>query len=105
MRIGPAEQFAASGRAPGTRGYGESVETLVAEYAPLVRKIAWQVFSRVSRTSELDDLIQTGLIALIEASRPYEERGFAFAPYATPRIRGAMIDHLRREPAVWPPAL
>ena len=97
MRIEPAEQFAASGRAPGTRGYGESVEALVAEYAPLVRKIAWQVFSRVSRTSELDDLIQTGLIALIEARRHYEERGFAFATYATTRIRGAMIDQLRRE--------
>ncbi|SBV34684.1 RNA polymerase, sigma 28 subunit [uncultured Sphingopyxis sp.] len=97
MRIEPAEQFAASGRAPGVRGYGESVEALVAEYAPLVRKIAWQVFSRVSRTSELDDLIQTGLIALIEASRHYEERGFAFATYATTRVRGAMIDQLRRE--------
>ncbi|NYF32815.1 sigma-70 family RNA polymerase sigma factor [Sphingopyxis sp. JAI108] len=98
MRIEPAEQFAASGgRAPRARGYGESAEALVEEYAPLARKIAWQVFSRVSRTSELDDLIQTGLIALIEASRHYEERGFAFATYATTRIRGAMIDQLRRE--------
>jgi len=98
MRIEPAEQFAApTGRVPRARGYGESVEALVDEYAPLVRKIAWQVFSRVSRTSELDDLIQTGLIALIEASQNYEERGFAFATYATTRIRGAMIDQLRRE--------
>ena len=98
MRIEPAEQFAApTARAPRARGYGESVEALVDEYAPLVRKIAWQVFSRVSRTSELDDLIQTGLIALIEASQNYEERGFAFATYATTRIRGAMIDQLRRE--------
>lgn len=98
MRIEPAEQFAApSTRAPRARAYGESVEALVEEYAPLVRKIAWQVFSRVSRTSELDDLIQTGLIALIEASQNYEERGFAFATYATTRIRGAMIDQLRRE--------
>ncbi len=98
MRIEPAEQFAATtGRAPRAHGYGESVEALVDEYAPLVRRIAWQVFSRVSRTSELDDLIQTGLIALIEASRNYEERGFAFATYATTRIRGAMIDQLRRE--------
>ena len=98
MRIEPAEQFAApTGRVPRARGYGESVEALVEEYAPLVRKIAWQVFSRVSRTSELDDLIQTGLIALIEASQNYEERGFAFATYATTRIRGAMIDQLRRE--------
>ncbi len=98
MRIEPAEQFAApTARPPRARGYGESVEALVEEYAPLVRKIAWQVFSRVSRTSELDDLIQTGLIALIEASQNYEERGFAFATYATTRIRGAMIDQLRRE--------
>ena len=98
MRIEPAEQFAGTpGRAPRLHGYGESVEALVAEHSPLVRKIAWQVFSRVSRTSELDDLIQTGLIALIEASRHYEERGFAFATYATTRIRGAMIDQLRRE--------
>ncbi|HWW57828.1 MAG TPA: FliA/WhiG family RNA polymerase sigma factor [Sphingopyxis sp.] len=98
MRIEPAEQFVASGgRMTRPHGYGESVEALVEEYSPLVRKIAWQVFSRVSRTSELDDLIQTGLIALIEASRNYEERGFAFATYASTRIRGAMIDQLRRE--------
>src|SRR3546814_6682524 len=100
MRIGPAEQFAASGRAPGTRGHGESVETLVAEYAPMVSKTAWQVFSRVSRTSELDDLNQTGLIALIEARRHYEMRGFAFATYVTTRIGGAMNDHLSGEDAV-----
>lgn len=98
MRIEPAEQFSVgTPRPPRVRGYGESVEALVEEYAPLVRKIAWQVFSRVSRTSDLDDLIQTGLIALIEASRHYEERGFAFATYASMRIRGAMIDQLRRE--------
>ena len=97
MRIEPADQFAAaSARAP-QRGYGESAEALVEEYAPLVRKIAWQVHSRVSRTSDLEDLIQVGLIALIEASRSYEERGFAFATYATTRIRGAMIDQQRRE--------
>jgi RNA polymerase sigma factor for flagellar operon FliA len=106
MRIESAEHFAgagaeqlagAAGSALRPRGYSGSVETLIDEYAPLVRKIAWQVFSRVSRTSELDDLIQTGLIALIEASRHYEERGFAFATYASTRIRGAMIDQLRRE--------
>ena len=100
MRAERADQFGASAasHAPAPRHfYGESVETLVEDYAPLVRKIAWQVFSRVSRTSELDDLIQTGLIALIEASRHYEERGYAFSTYASTRIRGAMIDQLRRE--------
>lgn len=98
MRIEPAEQFAgAAARAPRPRGYGDSVETLIEEYSPLVRRIAWQVHSRVSRTSDLEDLIQVGLIALIEASRQYEERGFAFATYASTRIRGAMIDQRRRE--------
>ena len=98
MKIEPAEQFAGvAARAVSPQGYGASAQDLVNEYAPLVRKIAWQVFSRVSRTSDLDDLVQVGLIALIEASRHYEERGFAFATYASTRIRGAMIDQLRRE--------
>ncbi len=103
MRFEPAEQFGAgaaalhAAQALSTHGYGESVDSLVEEYAPLVRKIAWQVFSRVARTNELDDLVQIGLIALIEASRHYEERGYAFATYASTRIRGAMIDQLRRE--------
>src|SRR3546814_19091320 len=107
MRAERAEQFGAASAAPHpaapaarAHGYGESVEVLVADHAPLVRKIAWQVFSRIARTSELDDLIQTGLIALIEASRHYEDRGSAFATYASTRIRGAMIDHLRRETEV-----
>ncbi len=108
MRAERADQFGAAVAAPhpappaatAARGYGESVEALVADHAPLVRKIAWQVFSRIARTTELDDLIQTGLIALIEASRHYEERGYAFATYASTRIRGAMIDQLRREAEV-----
>ncbi len=98
MKIEPAEQFAGkTAHALRPHGYGENVEALIAEHAPLVRKIAWQVHSRVSRTSDLEDLIQVGLIALIEASRTYEERGFAFTTYASTRIRGAMIDQQRRE--------
>lgn len=98
MKIEPADQFAAAAaRAPRPHGYGESAEALIEEHAPLVRKIAWQVHSRVSRTSDLEDLIQVGLIALLEAAQQYEERGFAFSTYATTRIRGAMIDQQRRE--------
>ena len=68
MKIEPAEQFAGkTAHALRPQGYGENVEALIAEHAPLVRKIAWQVHSRVSRTSDLEDLIQVGLIALIEA--------------------------------------
>lgn len=96
MRVESADQFSPTRNAR-SHGYQDSPEVLIAEYSPLVRKIAWQVHGRASRTHDLDDLIQTGLIALIEASRQYEERGYAFSTYATTRIRGAMIDQLRRE--------
>lgn len=96
MRVETAASYP-SARAVRSQSYGDSAETLIAEYMPLVRKIAWQVFSKVSRTHELDDLIQTGLIALIEARRQYQDLGFAFTTYATTRIRGAMIDQMRRD--------
>ena len=63
----------------------------------MVRRIAWHVFARMSTSVELEDLIQTGLMALIECAATYEDRGFAFATYASTRVRGAMIDQLRKE--------
>ena len=41
--------------------------------------------------------MQIGMIALIEAARTFEDRGIVFAPYASMRVRGAMIDELRRD--------
>lgn len=73
-----------------------SVDMLVREHMALVRKIAWHVHGRVSSAIEVEDLIQTGMVALIEAARTYEDRGHAFSTYATMRVRGAMIDALRR---------
>lgn len=72
-------------------------EALVRRHRELVRKIAWHVHSGVSTRIDLEDLVQIGLVALVEAARTFEERGAAFAPYAAMRVRGAMIDHLRRE--------
>jgi RNA polymerase sigma factor for flagellar operon FliA len=72
-------------------------EELIASHGAMVRRIAWHVHSRVSASAELEDLIQIGLIALIEAARSYEDRGHAFATYASMRVRGAMIDQLRRD--------
>jgi RNA polymerase sigma factor for flagellar operon FliA len=63
---------------------------------PLVRKIAWHVHGRVSSAIEVEDLLQIGMVALVEAANGFEDRGFGFASYAQTRIRGAMIDHLRR---------
>jgi RNA polymerase sigma factor for flagellar operon FliA len=62
----------------------------------LVRKIAWHVHGRVSSAIDVEDLIQIGMIALVEAANGYEDRGHAFSTYASMRVRGAMIDHLRR---------
>ncbi len=71
-------------------------DVLVRDHMQLVRKVAWHVHGRVSSAIDVEDLIQTGMVALIEAARSYEDRGHAFATYATMRIRGSMIDALRR---------
>lgn len=75
-----------------------SPQKLVETHLGLVRKIAWHVFGHVSSAIEVGDLVQIGTIALLEAARNFEERGTAaFSSYATTRIRGAMIDQLRRQ--------
>lgn len=71
-------------------------EQLARQYMPLVRKIAWHVHGRVSSAIEIEDLLQIGMVALVEAANSFEDRGFGFATYAQMRVRGAMIDHLRR---------
>ncbi len=78
----------------------QSPEAVARAHMPLVRKIAWHVHGRVSTAIEVEDLIQIGMIALVEAANGYEDRGHAFATYATVRIRGAMIDHLRRQATI-----
>jgi len=73
---------------------------LAEQHIPLVRKIAWHVHGRVASAIDIEDLVQIGMVALVESANSYEDRGFAFATYAAMRIRGAMIDHLRRHAAV-----
>jgi RNA polymerase sigma factor for flagellar operon FliA len=73
---------------------------LAETHMPLVRKIAWHVHGRVSSAVDIEDLVQIGMVALVEAANGFEDRGFAFATYATMRIRGAMIDQLRRHAAI-----
>ncbi len=72
-------------------------ERLVQSHLGLVRKLAWHVHGRVSTAIDVEDLVQIGMVALIEAARSFEDRGqAAFATYATVRVRGAMIDQLRK---------
>ena len=80
----------------GRKGTASSPEQLARRYMPLVRKIAWHVHGRVSSAIEIEDLLQIGMVALVEAANGFEDRGLGFATYAQMRVRGAMIDHLRR---------
>ena len=71
---------------------------LVQQHLPLVRKIAWHVHGSMSTLIEVEDLVQVGLVALVEAAAAFEDRGqVPFRQYAATRVRGAMIDELRRQ--------
>jgi len=69
---------------------------LVSEHAPLVKKLAHQMKAKLPPSVEVDDLIQAGMIGLLDAVSRYEEtHGAQFETYAVQRIRGAMLDELR----------
>lgn len=75
---------------------GQSPEALVQEHAPLVKRIANHLRGRLPDSVELDDLIQVGLIALLDAARQYSPaKGASFETYAGIRVRGAMLDEVR----------
>ena len=63
----------------------------------LVRKIAWHMHGRVKSVVEIEDLIQIGMYGLVTAAQNYVvKEGVSFASYAGIRIRGEIVDHLRR---------
>jgi RNA polymerase sigma factor for flagellar operon FliA len=71
---------------------------LVQQHLPLVRRIAWHVHGSMSTLIEVEDLVQVGLVALVEAAAGFEDRGAVpFRQYAATRVRGSMIDELRRQ--------
>jgi len=73
-------------------------ESLVRKHLPLVRRIAWHIHGSMSAIVEVEDLIQIGMVALIEAVGAFEDRGqVTFEQYLMTRLRGAMIDELRRQ--------
>lgn len=70
---------------------------LVKRHADLVRRIAHHMAARLPASVDVTDLIQAGLIGLLEAARNYSgAHGASFETYAGIRIRGAMLDELRR---------
>ncbi|WP_411886780.1 RNA polymerase sigma factor FliA [Polaromonas sp. YR568] len=69
---------------------------LLAQHAPLVRRLALQLIARLPASVELDDLIQVGMLGLLDAAEKYQDdQGAKFETYASQRIRGAMLDELR----------
>ncbi len=77
---------------------GRDADALVRQHLPLVRRLAWHVHGSMSSVVEVEDLVQVGLVALVEAAAAFEDRGAAtFRQYAATRVRGAMIDELRRQ--------
>ena len=70
---------------------------LMNQHAGLVKRIAYHLAARLPSSVEIDDLIQAGSIGLLEAARNFQgDRGASFETYAGIRIRGAMLDELRR---------
>lgn len=81
-----------------SEAYGEmniNENRLIEENKSLVTKIAWQVKSFAPDQMEIEDLIQVGLVAMVEAAKKYVDQGHSFSTYLYVRVRGAMIDELR----------
>lgn len=75
---------------------GKSREELALEYAPLVKQVANRLAARLPDNLERDDLVQAGMIGLLDAIEKYDPlRETLFRTYAEFRIRGAMLDDLR----------
>jgi RNA polymerase sigma factor for flagellar operon FliA len=75
-----------------------SDEQILAIYKPLVNKIALKIISKLPPNIQLDDLLQVGMMALLEAAKNYDpNKGASFTTYAGIRINGSIIDEIRRE--------
>lgn len=75
----------------------KSSHELLEQYTPLVKRIAQHLMLRLPSSVVLDDLVQAGMIGLLEAAKRFDpSKGASFDTYAGIRIRGAIIDEVRR---------
>ncbi|MGA8864773.1 MAG: RNA polymerase sigma factor FliA [Gallionella sp.] len=71
-------------------------EECLRAYSPLVQRLAHQMMTRLPSSVQVDDIVQAGMMGLLDAASRYDEiHGAQFETYATTRIRGAMLDELR----------
>ncbi|MFO7325308.1 MAG: sigma factor, partial [Pseudomonadota bacterium] len=74
-------------------GHQRDSDALVTRHAGLVKRIAYHLAGRLPPSVDVNDLVQAGMIGLLEAAAHYSsDRGASFETYAGIRIRGAMID-------------
>lgn len=74
-----------------------SQKLFIERYSVLVKRIAHHLLGRLPPSVQVEDLIQAGMIGLIEAQQNYDaSKGASFETYAGIRIRGAMLDDIRR---------
>ncbi|PCJ21944.1 MAG: RNA polymerase sigma factor FliA [Gammaproteobacteria bacterium] len=75
----------------------DSLEDVVESFAPLVKRIVFHMVGRLPSSVSADDLMQAGLLGLMEAAQRYDaNKGASFETYAGIRIRGAIVDEMRR---------
>lgn len=81
---------------PYTKQVQKTREETAIEFAPVVKKIALKLAARLPSGFEVDDLIQAGMIGLLEAIERFDpQKGVKFKTFAEIRVRGAMLDELR----------
>ena len=82
-----------------TQAYIDQIDktALIEQQTVLVKRIAYHLMARLPARVQVDDLIQAGLIGLLDAGKHYNSSlGAQFVTYATIRVRGAMLDEVRR---------
>ncbi len=76
---------------------GSEQNEVIVRHASLVKRIAYHLIGRLPASVQVDDLIQAGMIGLLEAARNYDaSQGASFETYAGIRVRGAMLDEIRK---------
>ncbi len=79
------------------QGYYNNTSDLIEKHSELVQKIAYHLMARLPASVLIDDLVQSGMIGLLEAARNFDStKGASFETFAGIRIRGAMLDEMRR---------
>lgn len=79
------------------QGYQTDTSELIGRHSELVQKIAYHLMARLPASVLVDDLVQSGMIGLLEAARNFDAtKGASFETFAGIRIRGAMLDEMRK---------